>query len=257
MLLFIGKKGSGKTTLLREIFYHMRDRFDFVVALAGTPAAVDMFKEFVPNAMVYRTINLKAIIKTVQYARILAEKNANRRVLLVMDDCMGDKKLFHDPIFRDIAFNQRHLRLTFAVSMQYCMDFGPDLRTQVDYCFVFQENIISNRRRLWEYFFGMFEDVDSFSKILWRCTRNFECLVLDNTKNTENFADSLYFYKANPNMPPFRLGREVFWMLSEYYAVPEMKYSGGLTDELIRHLDVTHSQQTKDRVSDRLVVEKV
>ena len=49
------------------------------------------------------------------------------------------------------------LRLYFVVAMQYVMDMTPDLRTQVDYVFALRESIISNKHKLWKYFFGMFE----------------------------------------------------------------------------------------------------
>ena len=40
----------------------------------------------------------------------------------------------------------RHYKITFLNAVQYVMDLGPDLRTQVDYVFALSENIISNKQ---------------------------------------------------------------------------------------------------------------
>lgn len=262
MILFVGKKGSGKSTLLKDIFYHLRERFDLVVALAGTPGSEEMFREFVPDAFIYSKIDVRVIEKLTEYARIMVAKKTKRNILILMDDCLGctgtdDKKIFGHNIFREIAYNQRHLNITLAISLQYCMEIQPHLRSQIDYCFVFQDTMISNRRRLWEYFFGMFEDLDSFSKTLYKCTRNFECLVLDNVKNSGNFEDNLYYYKAQTDIPHYQLGKSDFWFLSQYYASPSNNYHGALFEELVRHLDVTKRNNTKDSRQDRLIVEKI
>jgi len=262
MILFVGKKGSGKSTLLKDIFFHLRHRFDMVVALAGTPGSEEMFREFIPDALIYNKINVRVVEKLAEYARIMVAKRNPRNILLLMDDCLGytgtnDKKIFEHNVFREIANNQRHLHITFAVSLQYCMEMKPHLRSQIDYCFVFQDTMISNRKRLWQYFFGMFEDLDSFSKTLFKCTRDYECLVLDNVHNTGNFEDNLYYYKARTDIPHYQLGKNSFWFLSQYYAVPPDNYHGALFEELVRHLDVSKKPSTKDTRQDRLIVEKI
>jgi energy-coupling factor transporter ATP-binding protein EcfA2 len=262
MIIFVGKKGSGKSTLMKDIFYHLRHRYDMVVALAGTQPAADMFREFIPEALVYDKIDISVAEKLVQYSRIMVAKKNPRNVLLLMDDCLGytgtkDKNPLEHAVFREIAFNQRHLNLTFAVSLQYCMSIKPNLRTQIDYAFVFQDTNRNNRHKLWEYFFGMFEDLDSFTKTLQKCTNNYGCLVLDNVKNTGNFEDNLYYYTASQDTPAYKLGKDSFWFLSQYYATSPDPYGGALFDELVRHLDVTKRQNTKDSRQDRLIVEKV
>ena len=71
---------------------------------------------------------------------------------------------------RDLFMNGRHLSITFCNAMQYVMDMGPDLRTQVDYLFALRENIHSNKQKLWKYFFGMFNKYDEFNRVMEKCT---------------------------------------------------------------------------------------
>ena len=64
---------------------------------------------------------------------------------------------------RDLFMNGRHLKSALILAMQYCMDMTPDLRSQVDYCFCLRENIVSNKMKLWKFFFGGFANFDDFN----------------------------------------------------------------------------------------------
>ena len=100
-------------------------------------------------------------------------------------------------------------------AVQYLMDLGPALRTQVDYCFALRENVISNRERLHKYFFGVFPRFEEFSRVLDACTANYECLVIDNTVQSNAISDCVFWYKASVDLPPFRLCAPVFWELEQ------------------------------------------
>lgn len=127
------------------------------------------------------------------------------------------------------------------------MDMPPDLRTQVDYVFCFKESILTNKMKLWKYFFGMFERfpgehltprcprrprhpqrtkhppvlpwyTSDFQRVMDRCTENHGVLVLDNTAPTTRIEDCVFWYKARIDLPPFRMGRDVYWRLAEQLA---------------------------------------
>ena len=118
---------------------------------------------------------------------------------------MYDKKILRGLCMRDLFMNGRHLHVTFLNAMQYIMDMGPDLRTQVDYVFALRENIISNKSKLHKYFFGMFDKYEDFSRVMDRCTENHGCLVLDNTAKTNNLEDCLFWYRASIDQPEFKV----------------------------------------------------
>ena len=50
-----------------------------------------------------------------------------------------------------------------------------------------------------------------------KTTENHECLVLDNTQVTNNIADTIFYYKANPNIGKFRLGQSIFFKLDHHF----------------------------------------
>ena len=70
--------------------------------------------------------------------------------------------------------------MLFIITMQYSLGIPPSLRTNVDYIFILRENIVSNRKRLYEQYAGMFPTFESFAQIMDQCTENYECLVINN-----------------------------------------------------------------------------
>ena len=135
----------------------------------------------------------------------------NCDAFILLDDCMYDKKFLKDTCIRQCFMNGRHWKLFFMLSLQYCMDLSPDLRSNVDYVFVLRENVIQNRERIYKSFFGIFPTLDMFSQVMNACTENYECLVLDNTSRSNKIEDCVFWYKAAYPIPKFRLGSSALW----------------------------------------------
>jgi hypothetical protein len=217
LMVIIGKRRSGKTVLLRDLMYRHRHRFDYIVALTNTDASKEAFQQYIPKSCI-KPVHVQHVIETVEMARTLRERGTPREILIIMDDCLGgEKKIFYNKIFDDIAYNGRNFNISLVISLQYCMEMPTNLRSQIDYCFAFQETNRANKKRLFEYFFGVFDDLKSFDKTLCQCTVNYEALILDTTVNTGNLSDQIFYYRASMNIPPFRLGRSIYWTLDDKY----------------------------------------
>ena len=214
IILFIGKRGTGKSKLLADIMYHIRDRVDFGLAMTPTEESATTFRQTMPEQWIYNNFAASKLEAMLNMQRELGKKGKQRHLFVVMDDCMYDKKVMKGTSVRDLFMNGRHLKVTFCNAVQYIMDMGPDLRTQVDYVFALRENIISNKMKLWKYFFGMFEKYEDFARVLDRCTENFSCLVLDNTTPTTRVEDCVFWYRAKVDLPSFRMGKPLYWKLA-------------------------------------------
>ena len=209
-ILMIGKRGTGKSTLLKDIMFHLHKNVDFGIAMTPTEESCEMFRCHMPEAWIYNSFNAGKLDQMLQMQRQLGKKNKQRDLYVVMDDCAYDKKVLKGVGIRDLFMNGRHLHVTLMYAMQYIMDMGPDLRSQCDYIFALRESIISNKQRLWRYFFGMFDKYEDFSRVLDRCTENHCCLVLDNTAKTSRLEDTIFWYRADLNHPNFPMGKPVF-----------------------------------------------
>ena len=217
VVLLIGKRGSGKSTLMKDIMFHMQDKLDFGLAMSPTEETTESLGTFIPPCCIYNTFSGAALDVMLELQRKQVKKGSFRNVYLLLDDCMYDKKVMGGVNVRELFMNGRHRKIFFMNSVQYMMDMPAALRSQVDYVFALKENIISSREKLWKFFFGMFQDFRDFNKVMNSCTQGYECIVLDNTARSGEITDSIFWYTANPNTPAFRMGRPVYWNLSERY----------------------------------------
>ena len=110
--------------------------------------------------------------------------------------------------------NGRHYKLLFMLTMQYALGIPPNLRTNIDYIFILRENYVSNRKRLYEHYAGMFPTFEMFCQVMDQCTENYECLVISNNSRSNKLEDQIFWYKAEPHSD-FKLGSKEFWEISK------------------------------------------
>ena len=214
IILLVGKRGTGKSVLMEDILYHLNDKLDFGLAMTPTESTAETFRKHMPEQWIYTQFDAGKLDSMLHMQRDLVKAKKNKSLFLCMDDCMFDKRCLKSLGMRDLFFNGRHLRVTLINAMQYVMDMGPDLRSNVDYLFALRENIISNKQKLWKYFFGMFDSFQDFSRVLDKCTENHSALVLDNTSKTNNIEDCVFWYRASPELGDFKLGKPKYWKLA-------------------------------------------
>ena len=215
-ILICGAKRTGKSRLLRYLLYVLRKRWNLGFMLHGTRDGMEDFKDILPSLMnkSYTQERFHAFWKKImECEEYINEKKLN--LLMGLDDCTYDKKLMRTKDFRELMFDGRHARLTPIICSQYCMDMGPEIRTNFDYIFLTRQTKLDVRKKLREYFFGMLSQKE-FDKVLDGCTKNYEVLVVDQTQvHSNNPEDCLFYYKAELNLPEFKLFDDVFWKLDE------------------------------------------
>ena len=217
IIILVGKRGTGKSVLQRDILYHLRNRLDFGLAMTPTEESCETFREHMPDSWIYSAFSSSKLDAMLSMQREMVKMKKQRSLFVIMDDCMYDKRILKGVGIRDLFMNGRHLSVTLCNAVQYVMDMGPDLRTQVDYVFALRENIIANKSKLWKYFFGMFEKYEDFARVMDKCTANHGCIVMDNTTGSCNVDECIFWYKASLQLPPFKIGKDVYWRLSETY----------------------------------------
>lgn len=209
-VVIIGKSGCGKTSTLMDIMYHKR-HIPCGTVLSGTEEGNSFYQQYVPDLYVHSGYDTDVVTEVLQRQKRLTRKNApNRGAFLILDDCAYDKKILKGPLIREIFMNSRHFSLFTVLTLQFCMDMPTDLRTNVDYVFICRENILSNRKRLYESFCGMFKTFNEFCRVMDACTQNYEVLVVDNTSTSNSIEDCIFWYKATLR-PPFKIGCKEFW----------------------------------------------
>lgn len=219
IFLVCGRRNTGKSVVIRDLLYHM-PKPDFAVAMAPTEDTLKMFREFLPESCIFDHFNQDKIERIVSLQRELVSRGKKRTVLILLDDCMYAKGCLKSTAMRSIFLNGRHDNISLIFAAQYLMDVDVALRTNIDYVITMRESILANRQRLHRNFFGVFSKFDEFEKVFAACTNDYKAMILDNTvSNTSEPTDSVFWYKASLDVPPFRLCKPVYWKWADRYGL--------------------------------------
>lgn len=223
VVVLIGKRETGKSFLVRDLLYQHRD-LPIGCVISPTESANKFFGSIVPSLFIHdeytpELVNnvvkrQKAMQKAIDRRQGCHKSPIDPRAFFVLDDCLYDDSWTKDRNIRLLFMNGRHYKIMFIITMQYPLGIPPNLRTQIDYVFILRENIVSNRRRIFDNYAGMFPTFDVFCQVMDQCTENFECIVINNNAKSNRFEDQVFWYKADAH-PAFKIGANEFWSLSQ------------------------------------------
>jgi hypothetical protein len=222
-MVVIGKKDTGKSFLVRDILFQTQRHFPVGTVISATEVANEFFQHMVPGKLIYdkydravveRVIKRQALIKNKRNTDKTARGGSSSidpRAFLILDDCLYDAKAWiNEESTRFVFMNGRHIDLMTIITMQYPLGITPNLRTNVDFVFILRENILGNRRRIYENYAGMFPTFEMFCQFMDQCTENYECLVICNNVASNKLEDQVFWYKASDH-PPFKLCDQALW----------------------------------------------
>ena len=251
-ILIVGKRNSGKTTLTRDIMYHMKKKLDLVVGMNPTEMGNHNLEFFTPRTFIFHSFNDAKLGHMLEWQRRCVANDKAYKLGFIMDDCMSEqaqgktkagKKVMGSQDINKVFKLGRHLKLFYINAMQYIKDAPPDIRGNVDILFVFNTNSGSEREKLWKEYFAMFKNYKDFAKVFDACAQGYECLVLDTRKGTKA-SECIFYYKAKYHTEPFRVGRNMFWHLSDYYYADRTDYEMDPSKVLGESMSITQSPTT-------------
>ena len=225
VVVLIGKRETGKSFLVKDLLYYHRD-IPIGSVISPTETANEFYSHLIPNVFIHEDICpelLQNILKRqkVLIKRINKEKakygkcKIDPRAFLILDDCLADNKAWiNDRTIRSLFMNGRHFKIMFIITCQYPLGLPPNLRTNIDYVFVLRENLVANRRRIYENYAGMFPTFEVFCQVMDQCTENYECLVIHNNAKSNKLEDQVFWYKADTH-ERFKIGAPMFWQMQE------------------------------------------
>ena len=219
VVVLIGKRDTGKSFLCRDILYNHKD-VPVGQVISGTEGANQFYSKMVPKLFIHDEFKTNIIENMLKRQKLMIEKinrgdtSVDPRAFLILDDCLYDNTWAKDKWMRSVFMNGRHYKLLFLLTMQYALGIPPNLRTNIDYVFILRENYVSNRKRLYEHYAGMFPSFEMFCQVMDQCTENYECLVINNNAKSNKLSDQVFWYKAEAK-PEFQIGGESYWKYSK------------------------------------------
>lgn len=210
-IVVIGKPGTGKTTLISSLLYGKRHLFPVGMVMSGTEDSNGFYQQIFPSSFVYNKLDEKVIESYIDRQKLAKKHLPNPWSVLLLDDCTDDPRLFNKPLFQGIFKNGRHWKMMFILSLQYCMDVKPVIRTNVDGVFILREPSIKNRKSIWENYASIIPDFNMFCQIMDQLTTDYTALYIHNSTTSNNLSDCIYYYKATPPPSSFKFGSNHFW----------------------------------------------
>lgn len=207
--------------LARDIFYNHREIPSGVV-FSGTEEASPFFGDFIPDCFIHSEYDPELIesIMNRQKRKIREAKNVglsesgkhpSNNLFIVLDDMLHDAQNWkREKTIKSIFFNGRHYNFLFILTMQYAQGIPPELRSNIDYVFIFNEPSVANRKRIYEAYCGVIPSFEYFCNVLDACTQNHECLVIKASGNSSDIKEQVFWYKAKSHTD-FKVGHSKFW----------------------------------------------
>jgi hypothetical protein len=224
VIVLIGRRDTGKSFLVRDLLYYHQD-IPIGTVISGTEAGNGFYADMVPKLFIhdeYNTAIIENILKRQKMVikQVKKEKDAygkttiDARAFVILDDCLYDSSWAKEKLMRLLFMNGRHWKIMLIITMQYPLGVPPNLRTNIDYTFILREPYITNRKRIYENYAGMFPTFESFCQVMDQCTEDYECLVVSNNTKSNKLEDQIFWYKAQAHRD-FKLGSKEFWEMSK------------------------------------------
>ena len=214
-IAMIAKRASGKSYLTREIMFHKR-HIPTTIVISKTEKLNKFYGDFVPDVYIYDEYNNTILSKIYDRQSKLSEDNKQRkqdgkklkddRIMLIMDDCMSSKGSWvKEQQILELFFNGRHHHISFILTTQFALGIPPEMRSNFDYIFLLAEDFISNKKRLYEHYAGMFPSFDVFQQVFSEVTQDYGIMVINNRVHSTDITEKVFWYKAKET-PDFTVG---------------------------------------------------
>tara|TARA_A100001011_G_C14295973_1_gene838439 strand:- start:2005 stop:2838 length:834 start_codon:yes stop_codon:yes gene_type:complete len=224
VIVLIGRRDTGKSFLVRDLLYYHQD-IPIGTVISGTEAGNGFYGKIVPKLFIHDEYNAAIIENILKRQKIVLKQmkkeveaynrsSIDPRAFVILDDCLYDNSWAREKLMRLLFMNGRHWKIMLVITMQYPLGVPPNLRTNIDYTFILREPYLTNRKRIYENYAGMFTTFESFCQVMDQCTENYECLVISNNAKSNKLEDQIFWYKASAH-GAFKLGSKEFWELSK------------------------------------------
>ncbi len=221
-------RNTGKSTIIADILASKSHIVPVAQIFSGTEDSNHFFSEKFPGVCVFNKLDLEAIESFITRQKIAKQYLPNPWAFQIIDDCTDDPKILKRPIFQSYYKLGRHWKMIHILSLQYCLDIQPNIRTNIDYTFILCEKSKRFRKSLWENYASCIDNFDDFCDIMDSVTGDYTALVINNKIQSNKFEDCVFWYKAKKDrLPPnWKFGHPSAW------AFHHTRYDPNYTDPI-------------------------
>jgi len=225
-IVVIGKPGTGKSFLLSSLLYAKKHIFPVGQVHSGSEDSNHFYSSIFPSTFVFNKLQEERLVDFRKRQKIARRHLENPWALVLLDDCTDEPSILRKPLFQDYFKNGRHWKMWFILSLQYCMDILPSIRTNIDGIFILREANIKNRKSLYENYAGIIPEFSIFNALMDQITDDYTALYIHNMGHNNRWQDNVFWYKA-PQIPEnFKFG------CPEYHEFHRARYNPNYVDPL-------------------------
>lgn len=202
---------TGKSTLIADLLYNKRSIYPCAEVMSGTEDSTGFYKKIIPTTFVHNKLDTERIETYIKRQKLARKHLKNPWSVLLLDDCTDDPAVLRTPLFQNIFKNGRQWKMWFILSLQYCLDIRPVIRSNVDGTFILRETNLRNRKALHENYAGVIPDFKMFCDILDGVTDDYTALYIHNASKSNKMEDCVFYYKAKPVPDGFKFGCQDYW----------------------------------------------
>lgn len=202
---------TGKSTLIASLMYNKRNIYPCGVIFSGTEDSNGFYRKIFPDTFIFNKYDEEQLKSFVSRQKIAKKHLANPWAICLLDDCTDTPGIFNKSLQQGFFKNGRHWKMLYILSLQYCMDVKPVIRTNIDGTFILREPNLKNRRSLWENYAGVIPDFAQFCDIMDQLTDDYTALYIHNATKSNKIEDCLFWYKAKRVGEDFKFGSPEIW----------------------------------------------
>jgi hypothetical protein len=216
-LVVIGKPGCGKSSIISSIVDSKKHIIPVSQIFSGTEDSNGFYCSKFPSITVFNSLkDLKPVENFICRQKYSKRYLDNPWAVQIIDDCTDDPKLFTRPLFQSYYKNGRHWKMMHILSLQYCLDIKPVIRTNIDYTFICRESNKKNRKSLFENYASCVDNQCDFETLMDSLTTDYCSMVVVNRLQSNEIEDCIRWYKADlDRIKNFRFGCDDFWMFND------------------------------------------
>jgi hypothetical protein len=209
-------KNTGKSSIISSIVDSKKHIIPVSQIFSGTEDSNGFYCSKFPSITVFNDVkDLKPIESFVTRQKYSKRYLYNPWAVQIIDDCTDDPKLFTKPLFQSYYKNGRHWKMLHILSLQYCLDIKPVIRTNIDYTFILRETNKKNRKSLFENYASCVDNLRDFESLLDQLTTDYCSMVVVNRSQSNNIEDCVRWYKADlEKIKNFKFGSDDFWLFN-------------------------------------------
>lgn len=194
-IVLIGKRQCGKSVFIQNIIQCQleNERIDELLVISPNDKEKNFYNKFVTN--VQHQLNYEVLQRILDRQREFIKNDVKNKVMIVLDDCLSRGDWANEQSLREILFNGRHHGISYILSLQFPLGMSPELRSSFDYVCMFHDDIISNLKRIYDHYAGMFPLFSVFKETFTQLTGDYSAMII--VKEGKSIYDKIKWFKAS------------------------------------------------------------